>query len=628
MNKRFSLRKAKSVLRQVYHQYMRKKKKLSLEQNQNIRRVLQDLQTEILNGRTDKAEERCKEAESLAKLHLRKTSFEHMRDLVFAIIFALVVAILVRQMWFEFYEIPTGSMRPTLKEKDRLLVSKTDFGINLPLTTQHLYFDPSLVKRAGIFIFTGENMDIRDVDTLYFYIFPGKKQYIKRLLGKPGDSLYFYGGKIYGVDSNGKDISHELNPVELSQIDHIPFMHFEGKVSTTGSPTRGIYSPVVLYQMNEPVAKLYLDAKSQVKGEMLNPPQIRSPFATKGIQEYSNLWGFNNFAMARLLTKEQAVEFAELNASSLEEGALYLELRHHPSFSTATIASDAWGRLRPTLGLSTSLIPLREEHLRFLFDHLYTARFYVKKGKAFRYGSSIKEGASSSFLPSLSDVPDGCYEFYHGKAYKIGWQGISSELPSSHPLYRFSLERLLLFFNLGIEFNLHFAPYSKNQPLAPSRYAYFRDGDLYVMGAPVLKKDDPTLLQFLTKENERQIAVLSVPYVPFTDCGPPLKEDGTLNVDFIRNYGLTIPPHSYLALGDNHAMSADSRDFGFVPQGNIRGGPDFIFWPPGSRFGYPNQPAYPFFNLPRTIIWLIVAFILFLWWFLHRRHEKLPLKDL
>ena len=32
----------------------------------------------------------------------------------------------------------------------------------------------------------------------YIFILSGKKQYIKRLMGKPGDILYFYGGEIYG----------------------------------------------------------------------------------------------------------------------------------------------------------------------------------------------------------------------------------------------------------------------------------------------------------------------------------------------------------------------------------------------------------------------------------------------
>ena len=92
-----------------------------------------------------------------------------------------------------------------------------------------------LIQRNSIVVFSGEDMDIRDVDTHYFYIFPGKKQYVKRLIGKPGDTLYFYGGLIYGMDKEGKDISHELQLSRLNQIEHIPFIQFEGKITTSKS---------------------------------------------------------------------------------------------------------------------------------------------------------------------------------------------------------------------------------------------------------------------------------------------------------------------------------------------------------------------------------------------------------
>ena len=82
------------------------------------------------------------------------------------------------------------------------------------------------------------------------------------------------------------------------------------------------------------------------------------------------------------------------------------------------------GRLRPSIGLSTSIIPLQESHLKTLMSHLYTARFEVKNGKAYRYGMDPKAVATSIFLPNLPDVPDGCYEFYNGKAYQIKWQGV------------------------------------------------------------------------------------------------------------------------------------------------------------------------------------------------------------
>ena len=185
----YSIKKSKQILLQTFHIFQKKKKKLPPDVRSQIKQSLLSLQNEILENHGERADELARKVESLSHLHLKKTPFDQIRELVFALGFALVVAVLIRQLWFEFYEIPTGSMRPTLKEKDRLVVSKTNFGINTPLSPSHLYFDPSLVKRNGIAVFTGENMDIPDVDTMYFYLFPGKKQYIKRNLGKPGDIL-------------------------------------------------------------------------------------------------------------------------------------------------------------------------------------------------------------------------------------------------------------------------------------------------------------------------------------------------------------------------------------------------------------------------------------------------------
>jgi len=44
---------------------------------------------------------------------------------------------------------------------------------------------------------------------------------------------------------------------------------------------------------------------------------------------------------------------------------------------------------------------------------------------------------------------------------------------------------------------------------------------------------------------------------------------------------LKIPPNNYFVLGDNRAVSSDSRDWGFVPKANIIGRAAFIYWPLG-----------------------------------------------
>lgn len=609
----YKLRKSKSLFYHILRSYNRKKKVLSPSIQENLRDLLIKLQDAIRDKNREKASELATRLEALSEVHLKKTPFYQFRDFILALVFALCLAVVIRSLWFEFYEIPTGSMRPTLKEKDHLAVSKTAFGINVPLTTKHIYFNPDLILRNGIFIFTGEGMDIADVNTRYFYLFPGKKQYVKRLIGKPGDTLYFYGGKIYGVDKNNQDITPLLNPPLLNHLDHVPFIHFDGRTSSD-SPQN-----VTLRQMNEPVAKLYVNTINKPSGELLSP-------YNKDIHDYFDLWGFKNFGMARLLTKKQALALTDIQSTQLEEAPLYLEIFHHPSIRYPILDRDHTGQLRLTTRNSISLLPLGENHLKTLFQNLYTARFHVKDGYAVRYGSNYKQ--YQYYSPKLEKVPDGTYEFYYGKAYQILWGGLTKELPKDHPLYQFSIDQVQTLFNLGIEFNTFFEPHSKQPYYLPSRYTYFREGDLYVMGAPLMKKEDPHLATFMNAELAKQRNAPSYqPYYPFVDSGPPLKE-GKIDLDFILKYGVKVPEGHYLALGDNYAMSADSRDFGFVPESNIRGAPTFIFWPLGDRFGKPLQTPYPFFNGPRTTIWmtLIICELIFLLFYYKRRRMPITIE--
>ena len=65
-------------------------------------------------------------------------------------------------------------------------------------------------------------------------------------------------------------------------------------------------------------------------------------------------------------------------------------------------------------------------------------------------------------------------------------------------------------------------------------------------------------------------------------------------------------------------MSSDSRVFGPIPEDNLQGTPSIILWPPGERWGAPNQKPYPLFTVTRLIVWGIVASILLAWYFLQR----------
>ena len=174
-------------------------------------------------------------------------------------------------------------------------------------------------------------MDVSDPDTMYFYIIPGKKQFVKRLIGKPGDTLYFYGGRIYGIDSEGHDLTELRDSAWIQPLEHIPFIRFDGKPETSTVPNQGIFSPVVFNQMNEPIARLTFQDFGKINSEMLAP-----------VKNYFDLWGFKNFAMARLLTPAELKQLYNNQSKELQPAPLYLELTHHPSLAHAALARDEY----------------------------------------------------------------------------------------------------------------------------------------------------------------------------------------------------------------------------------------------------------------------------------------------
>lgn len=595
----YSLKKSKKILTHNYRAIHASKKG---SENQPIIEVLKKLQDAILEKNCVQASNLAKKVESLIP---KKSSTSKLVHFIIGLGLALLVAVLIRQMWFELYEIPTGSMRPTFKEKDRVIVSKSKFGINFPLVTKHLYFNKDLCKRMGIFIFTVQNMNTTDSDMLYFYLFPGKKQFIKRLVGKPGDLLYFYGGQIYGVDKDGNDISNELQQFSSIGLEHIPFIRFEG----TRTPAKS--SSLTINQMGEDVVKLTHNPLGKIEGKFLGSNLYNDP---SQFEDYYDLWGFKNYAFARLVTPSYVDLLEKSYLGNLSSYPLILEIHHSPSIKN----NSSFRKPILTVGKSVSYIPLNQDHLERIFKSLYTARFVIKNGNVFRYGSK-----NSQSNVKLEGIPNGTYEFYDGIAYRIYPTGITTKLPENHPLYTLSVDRLQTFFNLGIEFNLFYSPSDKNDVILPSRYAYFRGGNLYLMGQPILYSDDPELILYNEIEQRKMRSFFR--YHPFVDYGPPLLSDGSLNTDILDKYGLKVPENYYLALGDNHAMSGDSRDFGFVPEENIKGTPSIIFWPLGYRFGFPIQAITPWLSFPNITVYLLGIISLAIGTYISKRKYRLPI---
>jgi len=606
-----SLRKCRALLHESVARHKKLMHRLSSEQLLEFEGYLEALDTCIKEKNLVAAKAACLELTSFLQTHGKKTIWDHCKEFFFAIIIALCVAGVVRQVWFELYEIPTGSMRPTFREEDRVLAMKNAFGINVPFQTSHLYFNPQSLHRENIVVITGDGLDLADVDTTYFGLFPGKRRYVKRMVAKGGDTIYFYGGTIYGFDKEGR--SFELT----YPIEHIPFISFEGKVSYDSSRPHVAY----IKHMNIAIAKVESVASmfqgSILEGQVVTPNgwQPESFLQNKPYPQcFFQFWGIQNFAMCRLIKASDLPQEAKLLGYEQRSAKLYLELKHSPTLPSKTTQKTSYHN--PLFNFRYTWLALDDAHIDAIKENLYTARFFVKNGYVYDYTPEGLNIRNKGFYLS-SKVEDGCYEFYNGTAYKIGWGAIAHALDKTHPIYPKSLEALKKLYNAGIE--IHRLHPDEKSYFFPARYGYFRNGDFYTLDNKIFDKNDPLLEYFVSLENKR--SQTRSQYFAFVDHGQPKKND-TIDKTFIQAYGYTVPENHYLLLGDNHAMSNDSRFFGAVPQQNIEGSPVLLFWPPSPRWGVPTQPPIPFFRVENLIIWTAVGVLGGLsYWIFMRRHS-------
>ncbi|HTB34977.1 MAG TPA: signal peptidase I, partial [bacterium] len=116
----------------------------------------------------------------------RKDKKHWFRDWGEAGFTAVWLALAIRALLVEAYEIPSESMVPTLLIQDHLLVSKTTFGWHLPFTHGRLLKFRD-VKRGEIVIFVPPSAP--------------KQSYVKRCVGLPGDTVEVRNKLVY---INGK----------------------------------------------------------------------------------------------------------------------------------------------------------------------------------------------------------------------------------------------------------------------------------------------------------------------------------------------------------------------------------------------------------------------------------------
>lgn len=119
----------------------------------------------------------------------------HLRPILVLILIFTVF----RSAIADWNDVPTGSMKPTIMEGDRILVNKLAYGLKVPFTTIHLlrWGKPD---RGDIVVFYGPDNGVRMV---------------KRVVGLPGDRVAMRNEVVY---INGRPVAYEALGDEAAQV--------------------------------------------------------------------------------------------------------------------------------------------------------------------------------------------------------------------------------------------------------------------------------------------------------------------------------------------------------------------------------------------------------------------------
>ena len=122
---------------------------------------------------------------------------ESLGETLKTVFWAILIAVVIRTFLFEPYKIPSGSMYPTLQVGDFLFISKYTYGYS-----RHSF--PFSFPRFSGRIW--ETLPERGDVVVFKYPGDNKTDYIKRVVGLPGDKIQVKDGRLH---INGKVLPRE-----------------------------------------------------------------------------------------------------------------------------------------------------------------------------------------------------------------------------------------------------------------------------------------------------------------------------------------------------------------------------------------------------------------------------------
>jgi signal peptidase I len=121
-------------------------------------------------------------------------------EIIKTVVYALLIALVLRVLFFQPFTIPSASMEPNLYEGDYIIVSKYSYGYS----RHSIPFSPPLFE-GRIMSRAPERGDV----VVFKLPRDGHTDYVKRLIGMPGDRIQMKAGLLY---INGVQVPRQAMP--------------------------------------------------------------------------------------------------------------------------------------------------------------------------------------------------------------------------------------------------------------------------------------------------------------------------------------------------------------------------------------------------------------------------------
>ena len=118
-------------------------------------------------------------------------------EIVKTIVYALLIALFLRVIFFQPFTIPSASMEPNLYEGDYIIVSKYSYGYS----RHSIPFSPPVFE-GRILEKTPQRGDV----VVFKLPSDGHTDYVKRVIGLPGDRVQMQDGLLY---LNGQQVKRD-----------------------------------------------------------------------------------------------------------------------------------------------------------------------------------------------------------------------------------------------------------------------------------------------------------------------------------------------------------------------------------------------------------------------------------